>query len=165
MFFLDEVYATKCIPKPVDLQSDRRRSRSSSPGSRDSPSARPRVVSVSSLEPQDQVNASKRNSFFSLRPKSSLTNHSSDASVRSRSPVGITNRRSSSMARERPISPAEGDESQPGLIFTRNSKNSWISVRPLSPMDADDEGEAKRRNRILHKRGLSGERKHPPSAN
>ena len=166
MFFLDEVYATKCIQKPVDLQSNRRRSRSSSPGIRDGPAARSRGVSISSLEQRDQTNASKRNSIFSLRPKSSLTNHSSDGSIRSHSPVpasGGTNLRSSPTGVERSTPPNEGDESQTRLAFARNGKNSWVTIRPPSPIDADDEGETRRRNRTLQKKGSSAERKPPPS--
>jgi hypothetical protein len=165
MFFLDEVYATKCIQKPVDLQSDRRRSRSSSPGIRGL-GPRSRGVSISSFEQRDQPSASKRNSIFSLRPKSTLTNHSSDGSVRSRSPApasGGTPLRSSSTAVERPMSPTEGDESQARLVFARNGKNSWVTIRSPSPMDADDEGETRKRNRTLQKRATSAERKLPPS--
>lgn len=164
MFFLDEVYATKCIQKPVDLQSDRRRSRSSSLGIPDAPRARSRGVSVSSLEQRagDQPSGSKRNSIFSLRPKSALTTYSSDGSTRSGSPAPANsgNRlRSSSMGVERSMSPTPGDESQARLVFTRNGKNSLVTVRSPSPMDADDEGEAKRRNRTLQKRSTSAERK------
>ncbi len=61
------------------------------------------------------------------------------------------------------MSPTEGDESQTRLLFTRNGKNAWVTVRPPSPMDADDEGEAKTRNRTLQKRGTSAERKPSPS--
>jgi len=165
MFFLDEVYATKGIQKPVDLHSDRRRSRSSSLGILDRPSTRSRGVSVSSLDQRDQPSGSKRNSIFSLRPKSALTTHSSDGSTRSRSPVprssGTPVR--TSMGVERPMSPSEGDEPMTHLVFTRNGKNSMVTIRSPSPMDADDEGEAKRRNRTLQKRGASSERKPPPS--
>jgi hypothetical protein len=163
MFFLDEVYATKCIQKPVDLQPDRRRSRSSSPGIGDGLVARSRGVSISSLEQRDQPTASKRNSLFSLRPKSSLTTHSSDGSIRSRSPAppsGGTRLRSSSMGVERPT---EGNGSQSRLVFTRNIKNSWAIFRPPSPMDADDEGETRKKNRTLQKKGSSAERKAPPN--
>jgi hypothetical protein len=166
MFFLDEVYATKCIQKPVDLQSDRRRSRSSSPGIRDGLIARSRGVSISSLEQRDQPTASKRNSIFSLRPKSSLTNHSSDGSIRSRSPApasGGTQLKSSSTGVERPTPSTEGDGSQSRSVFARNIKNSWATFRPPSPMDADDEGETRKKSRTLQKKSSSAERKAPPN--
>lgn len=163
MFFLDEVYATKGIQRPADLQSSRRRSRSSSPGIPDGPSTRPRGVSVSSSEQRDQSNGAKRNSLFSLKQKGSLT---TDDEFRSGSPVPTnsgTNLRSSPKAVERPIPPKKTDESQTRLVFTRNGKNSWVTVRPSSPMDADDEGEAKSKSRIMQKKGTSSERKSPQS--
>lgn len=170
MFFLDEIYATKNPSIPVDPEtrgiSDGRRSRSSQrPGSRDGPSGRSRNVSFSSsFEQQDHSSPGKRSSIFSIRPKSAMTDHSNDVPVRtpSSSAAGsMSHSRRSSVATERPMSPTDGDGLRQRLPFGRSGRTPRASVRSPSPMDADDEGEPRRKDKYRQRRGSSLQRKLP----
>lgn len=170
MFLLDEIYANKNPSRPVDPEvsgtSDGRRSRSSNrPGSRDGASGRSRNVSISSSsEQQDHSSPGKRSSIFSIRPKSAMTNQSNDGSVRAQTPIaagGIVHSKRSSVATERPMSPTDGDGLRQRMPFGRSGKKFRASVRSPSPMDADDEGEPRRRDKYRQRRGSSVERKTP----
>jgi hypothetical protein len=120
-----------------------------------------RDKSTSSNEKRDSTG--KRNSFFTKRPKSSMTVGSNDSATRTQTPLQETREAvRPAVTSEAAVVPAESDNSRSRFLFGRgrkNRKSASTKLRASSPVDADDEGDfyTRLRKEEKHRRSSSGD--------